>query len=254
VTFDGLPLHPLVVHAVVVLLPLGALGVLALVSVRRWRERYAGLLGLVLVLATASAFVAKLSGEALAERVGSPGKHEVWGDRLPWAALALLLLGGGWLVLERRRRSAIGPDGAHDVADRPASGSLVSMLPAVLAAVAAITVLWMTFMTGHSGATASWAGRTAATSGAAPSPSITSRDGQYTMAQVAEHATAASCWSAINGDVYDLTTWIPQHPGGANAVRSICGTDGSAGFNSRHAATKEAQEKLPEFKIGTLLR
>ena len=121
-------------------------------------------------------------------------------------------------------------------------------------AVAAITVLWMTFMTGHSGATASWAGRTAATSGAAPSPSITSRDGQYTMAQVAEHATAASCWSAINGDVYDLTTWIPQHPGGANAVRSICGTDGSAGFNSRHAATKEAQEKLPEFKIGTLLR
>ena len=154
-TFDGLPLHPLVVHAVVVLLPLGALGVLALVSLRRWRERYAGLLGLVLVLATASAFVAKLSGEALAEQVGSPGKHEVWGERLPWAALALLLLGGGWLVLERRRRSAIGPDGAHDVADRPASGSLVSMLPAVLAAVAAITVLWMTFMTGHSGATAS---------------------------------------------------------------------------------------------------
>ena len=37
----GLPLHPLVVHFAVVLLPLGALGLIALVAVPRWADRFA---------------------------------------------------------------------------------------------------------------------------------------------------------------------------------------------------------------------
>ena len=49
-TVLGLPLHPLVVHAVVVLLPLVALGVMALAVVPRWRARLAlPLLGLLVV-------------------------------------------------------------------------------------------------------------------------------------------------------------------------------------------------------------
>lgn len=60
----GLPLHPLVVHAVVVLLPLVALAVIALVLMPRWRARFAvPLLGL-LVVGAVSAVVAMLAGEA----------------------------------------------------------------------------------------------------------------------------------------------------------------------------------------------
>ena len=40
-SFLGLPLHPLVVHGAVVLLPLAALGVIALVLRSAWRERFA---------------------------------------------------------------------------------------------------------------------------------------------------------------------------------------------------------------------
>ncbi len=36
----------------------------------------------------------------------------------------------------------------------------------------------------------------------------------YSMAMVAKHGGSSSCWTAINGKVYDLTAWIGQHPGG----------------------------------------
>lgn len=43
----GLPLHPLVVHATVIFVPLAALGALLMVFVGRLRERYAGLVMLL---------------------------------------------------------------------------------------------------------------------------------------------------------------------------------------------------------------
>ena len=252
----GLPAHPLLVHGVVVLLPLSALALIALVLVPRWRERFGVLTLAGLLVATVLAFVAKEAGEELAARVGEPADHALWGDRLPLVALALLLVGGGWLASQVRLWSRLrhrGTPAPSEPARKEGVGAMVASILAVLLAMAAIAV---TVVVGHSGATATWGARAGSGtgSGAASSPSITSRDGSYTLAQEAEHNTAASCWSAINGDVYDLTGWIQNHPGGPNAIRSICGTDGSMGFNNRHASTPDALAKLPEFKIGTLLQ
>jgi len=63
-TFDGLPLHPLVIHAAVVLIPLsGLLGVLyAVPRIRAW-ARWPLLV--VSAAALGAAFVATQSGEAL---------------------------------------------------------------------------------------------------------------------------------------------------------------------------------------------
>ena len=83
----GLPLHPLVVHAVVVLLPLSALGLIACVVVGRWRRTFAGLSVLGLIVGTVSAFVAMLSGNALAAQAGIPAAHQSLGQVLPWVAL-----------------------------------------------------------------------------------------------------------------------------------------------------------------------
>ncbi|MDH5279339.1 MAG: hypothetical protein OEW53_09900, partial [Actinomycetota bacterium] len=58
-TIGDVPVHPLVVHAVVVLLPLAALGVLVLVVVPRWRPTFAPLVLGVTVVATALVPVAK---------------------------------------------------------------------------------------------------------------------------------------------------------------------------------------------------
>jgi cytochrome b involved in lipid metabolism len=74
----------------------------------------------------------------------------------------------------------------------------------------------------------------------------------YTLADVAQHSTATSCWSAINGGVYDLTSWINKHPGGPEAILGICGKDGSAAFNAQHGGQSRPANELAGFKIGVL--
>jgi hypothetical protein len=95
------------VHAVVVLLPLAALGVIAVAVRPAWLARYGKLVIAVavrpawlarygkLVIAVAAASVlaiplATSSGELLAARVGEPGVHAELGDTLIWFALPLL--------------------------------------------------------------------------------------------------------------------------------------------------------------------
>ena len=71
-TISGLPVHPLVVHGAVVLLPVAALAVIALVLVRRWRGTFGWLTLLGLTAGAGAAVAAEKSGEALAARVGMP--------------------------------------------------------------------------------------------------------------------------------------------------------------------------------------
>ncbi len=91
----------------------------------------------------------------------------------------------------------------------------------------------------------------------APTPAPTSTDTSgsaktYAMTEVATHKDGTSCWSTINGSVYDLTTWIPQHPGGSQAIAALCGKDGTAAFNGQHGGSAMQENKLATFKIGVL--
>jgi len=74
----------------------------------------------------------------------------------------------------------------------------------------------------------------------------------YTLAEVTTHNSASSCWAAINGNVYDLTAWINQHPGGPDMILSICGTDGSVAFNGQHSGDRQAANELKNFLLGPL--
>jgi cytochrome b involved in lipid metabolism len=76
----------------------------------------------------------------------------------------------------------------------------------------------------------------------------------YSAAEVAAHDSASSCWSIINGKVYDLTNWIYQHPGGASAILSLCGSDGSAAFNAQHGASGRPGQVLQTFLIGNYIK
>jgi hypothetical protein len=64
-TVGGLPAHPLIIHAVVVLIPLAALGAVAVAIRPRWNRAYAPLVALGAVGAALAAFVAMLAGNAL---------------------------------------------------------------------------------------------------------------------------------------------------------------------------------------------
>jgi hypothetical protein len=72
------------------------------------------------------------------------------------------------------------------------------------------------------------------------------------LSEVEQNASAESCWVAIDGDVFDLTDWIPQHPGGADRIEALCGTDGTAQFEGQHGGQGGPESQLEEYRIGEL--
>ena len=89
-------------------------------------------------------------------------------------------------------------------------------------------------------------------SGASNASSAANDDKEYTLADVKKHATTNDCWAAIDGDVYNLTSWISQHPGGPAKIEALCGTDATAKFEGKHDNEAEPEAKLESFKIGDL--
>ncbi len=81
-----------------------------------------------------------------------------------------------------------------------------------------------------------------------PTPTPTTPQG-YTKADVALHATEQSCWSIVNGSVYDLTSYVPKHPGGKKNILKICGKDGTSLFEGQHGG-----ESKPEARLATLYK
>ena len=76
----------------------------------------------------------------------------------------------------------------------------------------------------------------------------------YTLAKVKANASAASCWTVIKGNVYDLTKWIGSHPGGESAILSLCGQDGSASFASQHEGKSKPESRLAGYLLGPLAK
>lgn len=76
----------------------------------------------------------------------------------------------------------------------------------------------------------------------------------YTMAQVSANKSATKCWSVINGDVYDLTKWVNAHPGGAGAILSLCGTDGTQDFLAMHRGDGRPISVLGNYLLGPLAK
>ena len=88
---------------------------------------------------------------------------------------------------------------------------------------------------------------------ASPTPEVTTQSA-YTMAKVKENNSAASCWSVISGNVYNLTQWINSHPGGPSAIRGLCGVDGSSSFNGKHGRQSNPNETLAGYLLGPLTK
>jgi len=83
-------------------------------------------------------------------------------------------------------------------------------------------------------------------------PSSPSAAATYTAAEVAKHNTGTDCWSVVNKNVYDLTSYVSSHPGGSAVIKAICGKDGSAAFSGQHGGAKTPASVLASFKLGAL--
>ena len=174
-TVFGVPTHALVVHATVVLLPLAALGGVAVALVPALRRRYGTLVGLLTVAAVASVPVATRSGDRLfarqsarfgptdASEAGLMEEHRALGQGLlPWA---LLLLAGVALVvvppLVARRRTpelvgAGSPARQPETAEPPSWTKPVALVGAVVTLVGAVLTVVLVVRTGHAGSVATW--------------------------------------------------------------------------------------------------
>ena len=270
----GLPLHVLVNHAVVVLIPLGALAMILMVFVPRLRKSFSYVSAGITLLGAVAATVAAQSGEALSERVGYPGVHQEWGETLVPVAWALVVVSVAWVVLPRFTGKAV------------RVGQIVASVAVVGLSVASIVFV---ILAGHSGAETTWKNRVAAetttatpsataSATATPTPSAAapsvpapgepavkpSEDivpvppepavdpNVLSLELVAQRNTAASCWSVVNGTVYDLTAWIAQHPGGSGRIIGMCGRDASASFNGQHGGESGPASFLAEYRLGEL--
>jgi hypothetical protein len=145
---NGLPLHPLVVHAAVVFGPLAATAALVYVFVPHWRDRLRWPMLVLVIVATAAIWAAYLTGVNLRDSKpffteGAIGeevhKHQQLAVklRLATSGFAIVTIAAAWL--------------------HPRTGVVRHVLE-VLLAVAALLTLILTILTGDSGARAVWGG------------------------------------------------------------------------------------------------
>jgi cytochrome b involved in lipid metabolism len=85
-----------------------------------------------------------------------------------------------------------------------------------------------------------------------PTAKATTEATGYTMEKVRANNSEASCWSVIDGNVYDLTKWISSHPGGKGNILSLCGKNGTAEFASKHRGDSNPEARLKGFLLGPL--
>lgn len=71
----------------------------------------------------------------------------------------------------------------------------------------------------------------------------------YNWEEVSKHNKNDDCWIVIDGYVYDITNWIPNHPGG-DVLAILAGEDASAMFHSCHL--KDISLHIEALKIGKL--
>lgn len=146
-TAFGLPLHPLIVHGTVVIVPLAALTVLLAVLWPRFRN-WAGplpaglaVVGLVLVPLSTS------SGENLERSVRETElveRHAELGEQLlPFVAVLAVAAIGLWLIGRRERAGSSSP-------------KLLLVVLAALAVLAAVGTTVQVVRIGHSGAESAW--------------------------------------------------------------------------------------------------
>ncbi|KAJ3709361.1 hypothetical protein LUZ61_013066 [Rhynchospora tenuis] len=72
----------------------------------------------------------------------------------------------------------------------------------------------------------------------------------YTKEQVSKHNTRTDCWIIVKDKVYDVTSYVEEHPGG-DAILNNAGRDSTEGFYGPQHATR-VFDMVDEFYIGDL--
>lgn len=176
-TILDLPLHPLVVHAPIILVGLLVLGGIAYLLIPPLRRRIGWAVAALVLVAPASVFGGILTGRQFADYKKPEGwsepiaQHHDYAFWLLWTLVALIPVWFLFAGLDRGRRASRAREGAAPAAaedgeaapagssDPAATGRKVVMFIVGLAALALLLLAaWWLFKTGHSGADMTWGG------------------------------------------------------------------------------------------------
>lgn len=155
----GLPAHPLLVHIPVALIPLCALGAIAMVVSTTWRQRIGWIVVVLMGVAVGASQLAAGSGEALQDSLNRESqlleRHAEMGETFVWFALVFFLAVAGlmiWDAMQRRKATAETGDGG------PAriSGGTVRLILSIVVVLTAVGASYRVYQVGHSGAKAVW--------------------------------------------------------------------------------------------------
>ncbi|KAK4479128.1 hypothetical protein RD792_014639 [Penstemon davidsonii] len=74
----------------------------------------------------------------------------------------------------------------------------------------------------------------------------------YTKEEVSLHNKRTDCWIIIKEKVYDVTSYVEEHPGG-DAILAHAGDDSTEGFFGPQHATR-VFDMIEDFYIGDLVK
>jgi predicted membrane protein DUF2231 len=161
---SGLPLHPLIVHAVVVLLPMAVLGAVLIAVWPAIRARWAWPVVVLTVAAVVAIPLATSTGEGLEHnlpRTPALAAHAELGDQLLVFAAPLLVCVFALAFLDGRRRRGVpastsGPGTMAAPVATSGRARVTAVLLAVLTVAFAVVCGVQVFRIGDSGARAAW--------------------------------------------------------------------------------------------------
>lgn len=155
----GVPTHPLVVHAPIVLIPLLAIASIVALFRSSWRERTTIPFALLAVIMVALLFAARQSGQALQESgnvLGDVDRHTELADQtfiLSILWLVIAAAGAAVMVVGGRNR----PLSLSAATASVDTGRILLALNVLATAAVVVTTVWLV-MTGHSGSESRWVG------------------------------------------------------------------------------------------------
>lgn len=74
------------------------------------------------------------------------------------------------------------------------------------------------------------------------------------VSELSEHNTEDDCWVGYDGKVYDITDWLPVHPGSAAAISPYCGTseEFTSAFEGKHGTFQVSKLMEEGIYLGDL--
>lgn len=89
-----------------------------------------------------------------------------------------------------------------------------------------------------------------------PKQAPPANDRLIAISELARHGSPTDCWMAINGKVYDVTAYLPDHPSVPELIVPWCGKESTHAYATKGKArshTDYADRLLEDYWIGRIV-